>query len=61
MSNNKKTKREPLHEVNNVVKKAKRQNREEKQKNQGDTVIKWIFGVLIVLAIAYMVWTMIAV
>ena len=38
---------------------AKRQAYEKKQEQQGEKVIKWIFGVLIVLALvyaAYSIW-----
>ena len=35
-----------------------RSDREVQQKQQGDKVVKWIFGSLVVLAIIYMVWSM---
>lgn len=47
----------PKREVNNVAPKQHRVDRAESQKNQGDRVVKWIFGVLIFLAIIYMIWT----
>ncbi len=36
---------------------AKREAWQKKQEEQGKKVIMWIFGVLIILAICYMVWT----
>ena len=36
---------------------AKREAYAKKQEEQGRHVMMWIFGVLIVLAIAYLVWT----
>lgn len=38
--------------------KAKRRQRDELQQKQGDKVVKWIFAALIVLAIIYMIYTM---
>lgn len=49
---------EPVREINAVSKEVKRVKREEKQKTQGDVVVKWIFGGLLALAIIYMIWTM---
>ena len=48
----------PNHEVRNVAGKKHRSDREVQQKQQGDKVVKWIFGRLVVLAIIYMVWSM---
>ena len=48
----------PNHEVRNVAGKKHRTDREVQQKQQGDKVVKWIFGSLVVLAIIYMVWSM---
>ena len=48
----------PNHEVRNVAGKKHRSDREVQQKQQGDQVVKWIFGSLVVLAIIYMVWSM---
>ena len=36
---------------------AKQQAYEKKQAQKGETVIKWIIGVLIALAVCYMGWT----
>lgn len=47
-----------MREINAVAREVKREKREVKQKTQGDSVVKWIFGALLVLAILYMVWTM---
>lgn len=44
-------------QVNNVETKKHRADREEKQKDQGNKVIMWIFLGLIILAIFYMIWT----
>lgn len=54
---NKADKHIPAHEVNNVESKKHRSDRIEQQKEQGDKVVKWIFGVLVVLALIYMAWT----
>ena len=37
---------------------AKQRAYEKKQAQQGEKVVKWIFGVLILLAILYMAYTM---
>lgn len=60
MGNNKKdqAKHVAAKEVNNVAPKKHRADREEVQKSQGDKVVKWIFGVLVALAIIYMIWSM---
>lgn len=55
---NKASKHIPNHEVRNVAGKKHRSDREVQQKQQGDKVVKWIFGSLVVLAIIYMVWSM---
>lgn len=59
MGNNKKEqlKHIPAKEVNNVEPSKKRTEQKEKQKDQGEKVVKWIFGVLVVLAIIYMIWS----
>ncbi len=60
MGNNKKEqlKHVPVREVNNVTTTKKRTEHKEKQKNQGESVVKWIFGVLVALAVIYMIWSM---
>ncbi len=59
MSNKKKNDAHiPVREVNAAEKKVVREKRNEKQKNQGDSVVKWIFGILVALAIIYMIWSM---
>lgn len=58
MTKKKRNPQEPVREINAVAREVKREKREVKQKIQGDSVVKWIFGVLLVLAILYMVWTM---
>lgn len=59
MSNNKKdaAKHVAATGVNNVAKTVKRTEQVQKSKDKGDVIIKWIFGVLIVLAILYMIWS----
>lgn len=57
MSNKKVEKHPVAHEVNNVAPKKTRAEREQKQKDQGEVVIKWIAGVLFILAIAYVIWS----
>ena len=60
MGNNKKEqlKHVPVREVNNATPTKKRTEHKEKQKAQGESVVKWIFGVLVALAIIYMIWSM---
>ena len=60
MGNNKKEqlKHVPVREVNNATTTKKRTEHKEKQKNQGESVVKWIFGVLVALAVIYMIWSM---
>ena len=60
MGNNKKEqlKHVPVREVNNATPTKKRTEHKEKQKPQGESVVKWIFGVLVALAIIYMIWSM---
>ena len=59
MSNKKKNDAHiPVREVNAAEKKVVREKRDEKQKNQGDSVVKWIFGILVALAIIYMIWSL---
>jgi hypothetical protein len=36
---------------------AKREAYAKKQEEQGRKVVMWIFGILIALAIVYMIWT----
>lgn len=59
MGNNKKEQKKhvPVREVNVAAPAKKRIDHQEKQKSQGENVVKWIFGVLVALAIIYMVWT----
>lgn len=42
---------------NKDLRKAKHEAYEEKQERKGAAVVKWIFGVLLVLAVLYMIWT----
>lgn len=42
---------------NKDLRKAKHEAYEKKQAAKGETVIKWIFGVLIALAVIFMVYT----
>lgn len=60
MGNNKKEqlKHIPAKEVNAASTTKKRVEHRDKQKNQGELVVKWIFGVLVALAIIYMIWSM---
>lgn len=60
MGNNKKeqAKHIPAREVNNVETAKKRVEHKEKQKDQGEKVVKWIFGILVALAIIYMIWSL---
>ena len=60
MGNNKKEqlKHMPVREVNNATPTKKRTAPKEKKKTQGESVVKWIFGVLVALAIIYMIWSM---
>ena len=60
MGNNKKEqlKHIPAREVNATSTAKKRVDHQDKQKNQGELVVKWIFGVLVALAIIYMIWSM---
>ncbi len=61
MSKKKVDKHPVVHEVNPVgktTKPASQQSREQKQKDQGEVVVKWVFGTLVVLAILYVIWTM---
>jgi len=41
--------------------KINREKREQREKRQGDAVVKWIFAALIILAIIYIAYTMYAV
>ncbi len=58
MSKKKVDKHPVVHEVNKVVRTQKREIHEQKQKNQGDVVVKWIFGILMALAVLYVIWSM---
>lgn len=61
MSKKKVDKHPVVHEVNPVgatKKPVSHENREKKQKDQGEVVVKWVFGTLVVLAILYVIWTM---
>lgn len=58
MSNKKKNNSHiPAEAVNNVAPQVKRVNHESKQKDQGDKIVKIIFGALIVLAVIYIIWS----
>lgn len=39
-------------------KNPKREAYKKKQEEQGRKVVNWIFGVLVALAVVYLVWTM---
>ncbi len=58
MSKKKVEKHPVVHEVNPVVQPRKREKHEDKQKDQGGKVVKWIFGALIALAVLYVIWSM---
>lgn len=58
MSKNKKNPHEPVRVINAETRTVKREKHVVEEKTKGDTVVKWLFGVLIVLAVAYMVWSM---
>ncbi len=58
MSKKKVEKHPVVHEVNKVVRAQKRENHEQKQKDQGEVVVKWIFGILMALAVLYVIWSM---
>ena len=60
MGNNKKEqlKHIPAREVNASSTAKKREEHQDRQKNQGELVVKWIFGVLVALAVIYMIWSM---
>lgn len=58
MSKNKKNAHEPVHAINSEPKTVKRERHESQQQTKGDTLVKWIFGVLLLLAVAYMAWSM---
>lgn len=59
MGNNKKeqAKHIAVREVNNVTTKNKRTEHQTKQKDQGEKVVGWIFVGLLILALAYVIWT----
>lgn len=59
MGNNKKeqAKHIAVREVNNVATKKKRTEHQTKQKDQGEKVVGWIFFGLLILALAYVIWT----
>lgn len=56
MSKNKTNPHEPVREINSVSRESKRMNREEQQKIHGATIVKWIFGLLILLATLCIMW-----
>lgn len=58
MSKNKKDPHEPVKVINGETRTVKHEKHEAQERTKGDTVVKWIFGVLIALAVAYMVWSM---
>lgn len=60
MGNNKKEQKKhvPVREVNTATPVKKRVDHQDKQKSQGENVVKWIFGVLVALAVIYMIWSM---
>ena len=58
MSKKKVDKQPVVHEVTQTARPRKRQNHEQKQKDKGEVVVKWIFGVLFALSIPYIIWSM---
>lgn len=44
---------------NNTLRKSKRAAYEKRQEEKGRKVVNWIFGILVVLAIAFMVYSVI--
>lgn len=58
MSKKKVDKHSVVHEVTQTARPRKRQNHEQKQKDKGEVVVKWIFGVLFALSILYIIWSM---
>ncbi len=44
---------------NNTLRKAKRAAYEKKQEQKGKRVVNWIFGVLVALAVAFMIYSVI--
>lgn len=58
MSKKKVDKHPVVHEVTQTAHPRKRQNHEQKQKDKGEVVVKWIFGVLFALSILYIIWSM---
>lgn len=58
MSKKKRNPIEPVRAINAEVRTVKRERHEQRQKDQGVGVVKWICIGLLVLALAYMVWTM---
>ena len=58
MSKKKVDKNPVVHEVTQTARPRKRQNHEQKQKDKGEVVVKWIFGVLFALSILYIIWSM---
>lgn len=59
MGNNKKeqAKHVAAKSVNTVSTNKKRTEHQAKQKDQGEKIVGWIFGVLILLAVLYVIWT----
>lgn len=58
MSKKKVDKHPVVHEVTQTARPRKHQNHEQKQKDKGEVVVKWIFGVLFALSILYIIWSM---
>lgn len=57
MSSKKKNPHEPVRAINAEPKSVKREKHQEKERTQGDSVVKWIFGILVALAVIYMIWS----
>ncbi len=57
MSKKKVNPHEPVRVINGETKSVRREQHVKKEKTQGDVVVKWIFGVLLLLAIIYMIWS----
>ena len=58
MSNKKRDPHEPVRAINAETKTVKHVQHDTKVKTQGDSVVKWIFGILIALAIIFMIYSM---
>ena len=44
---------------NNTLRKSKRAASEKRQEEKGKKVVNWIFGVLVALAVAFMIYSVI--